>query len=101
MIKPVASLKLTKKDECINHDIVIEALGNKLYSRIKPQFTDKRLDTIIGQITGDAYLEFSITRLDSECLEQAKQYIYKRLVSACETEELLKSYDAKVALLGD
>ena len=95
-IEPVAVLKLIKGEECHDHVIYINPIGNKLYSKVKPEFADKRLITVIGQITGDAFLEFSANRLDEKTIEAAKDYIYKRVEKACESDELLKQYKAQV-----
>jgi hypothetical protein len=94
-IEPVVVLKLYKDDACHDHVIYINPIGNKLYARVKPEFEDKRLITIIGQITGDAFLEYSANRLDEDTIKSAKQYIYKRVEKACEKNELLKQYKAR------
>ena len=96
MITPVAKLTMNKDNSSAEHIISLEILGNKVYTRIKPEMKDKRVEDIIKGIAGDAYLGYSIYRMDEEQVAHAKAYLIRRLNMAIKDEELFQQYNVQV-----
>ena len=96
MITPVAKLVMNKEDSSMEHTISLEILGNRVYTRIKPEMEDKRVEHIVKDIAGDVYLEFSIFRMDEEFIKKAKAYLLARLNKAAKDEELFQQYKIQV-----
>lgn len=97
--KKICVLSLTNGDTTTKHDIVLENTGDRIFTRIRPEIEDKRIDTEIGQITGDAYLEFVYSKKDDGCMEETKDYIVRRVNHKCENDELFKSHKAELVVI--
>lgn len=96
MIKPVAKLTLNKEDSSTEYTISLEILGNRVYTRIKPEIKDKRVEHTIKGIAGDAYLGYAYWRMGEKEALEAKKYLLRRLNMAVKDEPLFQQYKVQV-----